>query len=259
MEDFKEVVSTEEGVFAGIVEQLGNAYKKQEEAIKRIVANNIAAHPYRKHFLERLASMPQEIIDGLVSGRLQLSDARYYGTRTVGAASTVKIFQEDDAKSVGFCNVVQAKLQNDRPMVLSAINLSYHSGGTALDKTNINLFTAKAYTAEIAAGEWKLRLDSKDIYEEMPIGRTFGPGLHPAATTVPAVTQGTGAGLQATYDLSPSFAYASNKPYGLYELVNPKIVAPNKRIEFEMAFAAALSSTNHTFAVDLIGTTVRPN
>lgn len=254
-----EGLTFEEAVLAGLSDTFGTAYKKMDERVNRLIANNIGSHPYRKHFLERLTSMGQSVVDGLLAGKLQLSDAYYYASRGATTDSGIKVFLQDDDKSKGWCNVAKSVLQADRPMSLSALHLAYHSGDTVLTKTNINLFTPKGFTPEIMAGEWKMRVDSKDIYEEMPIGRTFGPGIYPSTTSVPEVTQGTAAGLQAAYTLNPGFAYNANKPHGLYELMNPKVILGNKRIEFELDFAAALSDTKHTVQVALIGTTVRPN
>lgn len=239
---------------------LGNAQSNIDKAtldkINKIIFEQGSGHLHRKQFLERLKFMPAKTIQGVLDGSLQIVDHQYFGTKSVEGVSSVEIFEEDDVKSVGFCNLEKGKLEEGRPFVLSAIRLAYHTG-SAVTAATAATFTNNPFTAEIYNAEWMLRYNEGDIYNRMPIQTTFSPGLYPSNTTVPAMTEDTDASAQSAYTLYPSFGFNTGEPHGQYELRNPKLFLDAKRIEFALKFGQALSSAHHAFKVFLIGTTVR--
>lgn len=177
---------------------------------------------YRKHFLSRFHEMPDKVKDGLLKGRLQLIEQKIYNTRDI-AGEMVEIFKEDDDISTGIRNVAKSKLEQDKPMVLSAILLVF-SGAAA------NAFAPAAYTDEFNRGEFELRYNSQDVIEKMPILGSFSP-------IVPG--------------------YNTHKQYGLYELDHPKTILGDKKIQARLYFPAALAGAT-SVKVILIGTSVKP-
>jgi hypothetical protein len=187
---------------------------------------NAPVSKYRADFLQRLKEMPKEIQEGLLNGKLQLSDVVIYGTRDNGSDTVVDIFKTDDSISVGITNIDRAALPAERPMTLSAIKLLLSDAVTAS-------FNSIAYTPDFSRGEFELRYNSMNVIERMPILGSFAPAV-------------------AGYDI--------NKPYGLYELTNPKVIlgGSGKRIEAKIFLPAALTDTTTATKVMLIGCTVVP-
>lgn len=217
-------LTQEELVLAGLDGKLGNA---NMDGVKKLLANESSAHKYRRQFLERLPSMPEEIVKKLLTGKMQLVDQTFYKTEAF-TGSSLDVFNEDDDIKTGESNVAKSRLEKNRPFVLSAIQLLY-----ATDAADaVANFESVEYPAALKRGEVNFRYDSKDVLDKLPIIGSFDPGLED---------------------------YDTYKPYGLYELTNPKVML-DERIEFiiRLLGGQTLGADTHAVKVLLIGTTVRP-
>lgn len=217
-------LTQDEMVLAGLNGKLNGA---SQEAIKMLLANESSAHPYRRQFIERLKSMPKDVQEGLLSGRMQLVDQTFFKTEPFTGSST-DVFQEDDDIQVGVGNVAKSRLEKNRPFVLSAIQLLYSTHASDA----VANFASEEYPEALKRGEVTFRYNSKDVLEKLPIIGSFDPGLD---------------------------GYASDNPYGLYLLKNPKVMQDD-RIEFSIKLQSGqtLGADTHAVKVLLIGTTVRP-
>lgn len=222
--DFNSPMTSPEMVIAGMpgFSGLGNA-----DFISLLLSREASAHRYRKQFIERLNYMPVEIREAIKAGRLQMVDAQFYKTEKF-EGSSVDVFQQDDDISIGISNVAKSRLEVNKPFVLSAIQLLYSTHATDA----ITNFDPVEYPAALKRGEISFRYNSKDVIDKMPVFSTFDPGID---------------------------GYDQQKPYGFYELKNPKIMLDD-RIEFTIRLQAGqnLGAESHAVKVLLIGTTVKP-
>lgn len=115
-----------------------------------------------KHFNE----LPQHIKDGLLKGELRLADTIIYSIKSVNS-KTIKMFETQDDKEVGFRNISNAKLPKNQALLVSGIFLLV---GLPLDMTKDKVISAKYEGIEdfgaIANGEFSLKGNKKIIMPE---------------------------------------------------------------------------------------------
>lgn len=177
-----------------------------------------------KHFGE----LPSNIKEALVRGELRLADNVIYSIKQV-TSKTVKMFETQDSKSVGICNVSNAKLPKNQAFLVSGITLL---AGTSADLTKdkimaTNFAGIEAYPA-LATGEINLKANKKQILPETScsIFKT------------------------ANYHL---------KPLGYYKLANPRLILDDVLIELtvELGTTDGLQANTHIFAA-MHGTITTP-
>lgn len=115
-----------------------------------------------KHFNE----LPQHIKDGLLKGELRLADTIIYSIKHVNS-KTIKMFETQDDKEVGFRNISNAKLPKNQALLVSGIFLLV---GLPFDLTKDKVISAKYEGVEefgaIANGEFSLKGNKKIIMPE---------------------------------------------------------------------------------------------
>jgi hypothetical protein len=197
-------------------------------AFRRMLARKKPAQPMasiaadnssRGELLKRLDLLPPDIVARIKRRDLQLSDARLMVAKAAGTLTQLKIFRDNDTKAVGVAMVNGAKLQKDNWMIVTGIQVlsGVDASVTACDYGNP--------VALIRNGQFEFKVDKKNLL----------PETH-----------------------SECFVHGrSDVERGTFILHNPKIIEPQKDIEMNFEFAAALAA-NTNIKVVLIGSGVIP-
>jgi hypothetical protein len=204
----------DEIILAGLGEVGGRG---QRGALRQAVRGEMGASRFRRHFLERVGTLPKDIRMALKQGRAQISDAPYYATEEI-TGTRVEVIKLSAPEKLGITNIDNGKLGKDRYLTLSGIRLLY-------DATTIDGKYVDNFPAELLNGEWELELNGKKVFEKQPIRRFFD-GI---------------------------FGYSVHKPFGLYVLNNPKTINPQTPIEFNISLPAQVDGFVKVF---FEGTTV---
>jgi len=191
-----ENLTNEEIVLAGLN---GLDGRGRMSSLKKSVRSEMGASRFRKQFLERVHQLPKEIQQSLMKGKAQISDAPYYATGKIKGtrAELIKLSQPEE---LGITNIDNGKLNKDRHLTLSGIRLLY-------DASDINGKFIDSFPANLLNAEWELELNGQKVFEKQPIRRFF----------------------------DGFYGYNINKPFGLYILNNPKTIAPQTPIEFNIS------------------------
>lgn len=196
---------------------LGRGRGRRMRRLRRAVRSDIGASRFRKHFLERLHKLPQSIQQALIKGKAQISDAPYYATAELRGTRS-ELIRLSTPEKLGETNIDNGKLNKDRHLTLSAIRLLF-------DKEKIDGCFVDPYPAGLLNGEWEMELNGQKVFEKQPI-RKFFDGF---------------------------YGYNTNRPFGLYILNNPKMIAPQTPIEFNVNLPQEVQGFLKVF---LEGTTV---
>ncbi len=165
---------------------------------RRAVKNEMGASRFRRHFLDRLHKLPRNIQVSLIKGTAQISDAPYYATAELRGTRS-ELIKLSTSENIGITNIDNGKLNKDRYLTLSGIRLLF-------DKDKIDGCFTDPFPADLLNGEWELELNGQKVFEKQPI-RKFFDGF---------------------------YGYNTGKPFGLYVLNNPKNIAPQTPIEFNI-------------------------
>jgi hypothetical protein len=172
--------------------------------------------------------LPPNIKDALVKGDLRLADNVIYSIKQV-SSKTIKMFETQDTKSIGICNVSNAKLPKNQAFLVSGILLL---AGVSADLTKdkimaTNFAGIEAYPA-LASGEINLKANKKQILPETSCNIFKTANCH-------------------------------MKPLGYYKLSNPRLITDDVLIELtvELGTTDGLQANTHIFAA-LHGTITTP-
>ena len=166
--------------------------------LKNAVKHEIGASKIRQHFLERVNQLPKEIRTALANKKAQISDAPYYATSEI-KGTRAELIKLSIPEELGITNIDNGKLGKDHHLTLSAIRVFY-------DANSINGAFIDQYPVDLLNSEWELELNGRKVFEKMPF-RKFFDGF---------------------------YGYNTNKPFGLYNLDNPKLIRPQTPLSFNV-------------------------
>ncbi len=211
-----------------------NAALRTMNPIKRARMINKLANPgatsrgsraeMEKHFGE----LPSGIRQSLAKGELRLADSVIYSIKQV-TSKTIKMFETQDTKAIGLCNISGAKLPKNQAFLVSAITLlAGVSADLTKDKIMATRFDGFENYPALATGEVNLKSNKKQILPE------------------------TSCYLFKT-------ANCHMNPLGYYKLANPRLIMDDVLIELtlELGTTDGLQATTHVFAA-LHGTITTP-
>ena len=202
--------------------------------IKRARTINKLAHPgpssrgsraeMEKHFGE----LPPNIKESLVKGDLRLADTVIYSIKQV-SSKTIKMFETQDTKSIGICNVSNAKLPKNQALLVSGITLlAGVSADITKDKVMATNYVGLETFPAIVTGEINLKANKKQILPETSCN---------------------------------IFKVANNHftPIGFYKLANPRLITDDVLIELtlELGTMDGLQANTFVYAA-LHGTITTP-
>jgi len=162
-------------------EELLGALKRMNPVHRAQTINKLAQPPARsrgsraemeKHFRE----LPHSIRQALLKGDLRLADTVVYSIKPV-SSKTTKLFETQDTKTVGLCNISNAKLPKNQALLVSGIILL---AGVSADATNDKIMSTAFDGIEaipaLITGELDLKANKKQIMPETScdIFRTTG-------------------------------------------------------------------------------------
>lgn len=112
---------------------LGEAAAQPTAAAKAIAVKKIAGNganvvvngrkTSRQELEARFNRLPDLTKEGLKSQSLQIADMALYASKAVGGLKSIKMFTDDDRKSVGTCNLSSGKLEKGNITLLTGIIL----------------------------------------------------------------------------------------------------------------------------------------
>lgn len=122
--------------------------------------------------IERLDSLPKDIIAGLTNKRLQIVEAEYYDVKLIKSATQITFFDHADTVAAGVTNVNNGKFKKDEWFLLCGVQ--YQEGiGTANSADHTGAKTAVFSTpfANGANGDFDLQANSNKyvLPERSPI------------------------------------------------------------------------------------------
>lgn len=162
-------------------EELLGALRKMNPIQRQHTVNKLAQPPMHsrgsryemeKHFKE----LPHSIRQALLRGELRLADTVIYSIKPV-SSKTTKMFETQDTRAVGLCNISNAKLPKNQALLVSGIFLLV---GVSADATNDKVmstnFTGIETVPAMITGELDLKANKKQIFPETScdIFRTTG-------------------------------------------------------------------------------------
>lgn len=209
--------TNEEIILDGMDDTMGRGRNARRSRVRKAVKNEMGASRFRRHFLDRVHKLPRTLQSQLARGKAQISDAPYYATEEI-RGTRVELIKLANPEKLGVTNIDNGKLNKDRYLTLSGIRLLY-------DVESIEGCFTDPFPADLLNGEWELELNGQKVFEKQPI-RKFFDGF---------------------------YGYNTIKPFGLYIVDNPKIVAPQTPIEFNVNLPNEVSGFLKVF---LEGTTV---
>jgi len=190
---------------------------KSGTGLKRAAKGELGASRFRRHFLERIGMLPKDIRRALANHKAQISDAPYYATAQI-KGTRAELIKLSISEEIGITNIDNGKLGKDKHLTLSGIRVLYDANaidGEFIDRLPVDLLN----------GEWELELNGRKVFEKMPF-RKFFDGF---------------------------YGYNTTKPFGLYELDNPKIINPQTPVSFNVNLPKQVQGFLKVF---LEGTTV---
>ena len=190
---------------------------KTGTGLKKATRGEMGASRFRRHFLERVNLLPRDIRTALANKKAQISDAPYYATAAI-KGTRAELIKLSIPEEIGITNIDNGKLGKDKHLTLSGIRVLYDANaidGAFIDRLPVDLLN----------GEWELELNGRKVFEKMPF-RKFFDGF---------------------------YGYNTNKPFGLYELDNPKIINPQSPVSFNVNLPKQVQGFLKVF---LEGTTV---
>ena len=131
--------------------------------LRKAVKQEIGASTFRKHFLERVHTLPKNIQKALADGKAQISDAPYYATAEI-KGTRAELIKLSIPEELGITNIDNGKLGKDRHLTLSGIRLLFDA--SAKDGQFIDTFPADLLNAE-----WELELNGKKVFEKQHVRR----------------------------------------------------------------------------------------
>lgn len=163
----------------------------------------------RRQAIEQIHNLPEATIEGLLNGSIELVNKTYYSRVELNGTAPKLI--KNEAEQAGVTNLDKGEVEN--PCVLHALQLDYSA-------TAVAVFAPAAIPAEIARGEFTLIYNKSELMN-ISISGTF-----------------------ATLN-----NYDTQKPYGKYNLDNPKVLVPDVKIEANLNYPTDFAAGTHSVGI----------
>lgn len=189
----------------------------------------------RREFEKHFPEVPHAIRQQLGTGKLRLGDSIIYSVKPVAASKTIKMFETQDVKETGICNISNAKLPKNATMLVSGIYLLQGQANAAVpgspteDEIKSIRFTTLSLVGALANGEFSFKANKVSIVPDNTQLRYFCTDNN------------------------------HNLPLGYYNLDNPRLVTDDVLIEFTLELGTTLAIPQDTYLfVGLEGTITTP-
>lgn len=214
-------------------EELLGALKRMHP-VKRAATIAKLAHPgaaskgsraeMEKHFKE----LPQHIRESLRKGELRLADTIVYSIKPV-TSKTIKMFETQDTKTIGLCNISNAKLPKNQALLVSSISLlAGVSADATPDKVMSTDYKGIELIPALVTGEIDLKANKKQIMPE------------------------------TSCDIFKTYGYAMTR-VGHYKLSNPRLIHDDVLIELTLQLGTMNGIAPNTYVyAALHGTITTP-
>ena len=201
---------------------------KRARTINKLANTGPSSRGSRAEMEKHFGELPPNIKESLVKGDLRLADTVIYSIKQV-SSKTIKMFETQDTKSIGICNVSNAKLPKNQALLVSGITLL---AGVATDTTKDKVMATNYIGLEsfpaLVTGELNLKANKKQILPETSCN---------------------------------IFKVANNHltPIGFYKLSNPRLITDDVLIELtlELGTMDGLQANTFVYAA-LHGTITTP-
>lgn len=180
--------------------------------------SRLGANRFRRQMIERIPRLPKTMQKHLKDDRAQISDKEFFVIRELSGTST-DLIKKNEKSEDGLRNIDDAELDENQHFLLSAIQLQYRSG----DKGRFD----ELFPDFLANAVFTFKLGTRELMSKNPVDMFQ----------------------------NPVFGYEINKDLGLLVLNNPKMIAPNKTIAFDIEDAA--EGMSGWVKLKLIGTEVK--
>ncbi len=201
---------------------------KRQKTINKLANTGGGSKGSRAEMEKHFGELSPTIKDALVKGELRLADTLIYSIKPL-TSKTIKMFETQDTKAIGICNVSNAKLPKNQALLVSGIILL---AGTAADATKdkmmaTNFAGIEAFPA-LVTGEINLKSNKKQILPETSCN-VFKTG---------------------NYHMTP---------IGYYKLANPRLILDDVLMELTIELGTTDGIANNTYVfAGLHGTITTP-
>lgn len=189
----------------------------------------IASHGSRAEFEKFLKDVPQLIVEQLSQGKLRLADMTIYNVKPM-QGNRIKMFEPQDVRILGLRNIGEARLPKNMALLVSGIYLLQGQAVSLSDNDVMTVqFESLRAVEALANGESTLKVNRKHFLPENISNRKF---------------------VHNGYDIYPA---------GYYKLDNPRIIADDEEISFEIELGSTTGiPANTVLYIGLHGTATIP-
>ena len=201
---------------------------KRQKTINKLANTGAPSKGSRAEMEKHFTELPPHIKEGLARGELRLADYTIYSRKMI-TSKTIKMFETQDDKQVGICNISNAKLPKNQCLLVSGIILlAGTSADTTKDKLMASLLNGVNNYGALQSGEFSLKANKKQIV--------------PDTSIIDFNTNGY-----------------TNVPQGYYKLANPRLIHDDVLIEctIELGTMDGIAANSFLF-VGLHGTITTP-
>ena len=211
-------LTPDEVILSGLGGDLEGGLEGRRFSRSRGHFSKLGANRFRRQMIERIPRLPKVMQKHLRDDRAQISDKEFFVIRELSGTST-DIIKKNEKSEDGLRNIDDAELSENQHFLLSAIQLQYRSG-------NKGRFD-ELFPEALANAVFTFKLGTRELMSKNPVDMFQ----------------------------NPVFGYEVNKDLGLLILNNPKLIAPNKTIAFDIEDAG--ESMSGWVKLKLIGTEVK--
>jgi hypothetical protein len=201
---------------------------KRQKTVNKLANTGVSSKGSRAEMEKHFGELPPNIKEALVKGDLRLADTVIYSIKQV-SSKTIKMFETQDTKSIGICNVSNAKLPKNQALLVSGITLlAGVSADLTKDKIMATDYKSVSNYPALVTGELNLKANKKQILPETSCNIFKTDNYHIV-------------------------------PLGYYKLANPRLILDDVLIELtlELGTIDGLQANTFIFAA-LQGTITTP-
>lgn len=201
---------------------------RRQRTVNKIASTGGPSRGSRAEMEKFFGELPAHIKEALSRGELRLADDVIYSIKPV-TSKTIKMFETQDDKAIGLCNISNAKLPKNQVLLVSGI---FMLAGVSTDSTKDKVMATEYKGLEnfhaLANGEFSLKANKKQIVPECSNAVFKTANFH-------------------------------NLPLGYYKLANPRLIHDDILIEFtiELGTMEAIAPHTHLY-IGLHGTITTP-
>jgi hypothetical protein len=139
---------------------------KRQRTINKLASTGASSKGSRAEMEKFFAELPASIKEALVKGDLRLADTLIYSIKPVNS-KTIKLWETQDDREVGFRNISNAKLPKNQALLVSGILLLVGtSAGIGKDQILATKYTGIENYPAILNGEFNLKYNKKQVVPE---------------------------------------------------------------------------------------------